>query len=1092
MTIRVAAPAWTGLAIRRARADLGLVAVSALVVVVAATVMVATAVHPAASAGRSAIRALEAADPATASVVVTTDVAPAALDGTGGKVRSILADALGPIAGRVVESGRSESYSVNGSTDAARLMVFAYTDDLTGRARLTSGAWPVAATGSADVETVLTKPAADRLGVVVGQRFTVASRLETSRRLTVRVVGLIELNDRADPAWGSDPLVLDGSTAVGPFTTAGPLFVDRATLLGRTLAGRATLTWVAIPTFAGLPAGSLPSLGASTAAIPDRLTAALGHAPAVQVTTGLPGLLADAGAALDRAGSGSNAIVGPLVAIAIYALVLVAALVVDRRRGSTALLRARGAGSWPLLRLAFVESALLAAGAAVVGVPLGILVVLLVGGSEGWGAALLPATVSGWSVAGVAAMTAVIATVALLLPTLGAAGPFASLRRLARSRPGSSAATRSGLDLALLVLAAFLVWQLRSGGASATVAGRGLGPLDMAAPAAALLAGAVLSLRVTAVAARLVGSIGGRARGAVPAIAGRSLARRADAHARVALLLVASVATALLCASLGRSWVVAQVDQTGHATAADVTGQVRTAVGASRAGARSTYLAMPGVTAASAVVTATFDGGSGLRAGHLIAVPANPALAAAALRGDLSDRPLADELATLATSRPSLPLLAVPTGATRVQVTVVADLHVAGSSQGSTAARAASLRVGLVAVAPDGTLTRTDAVPPGDDGTFGVPLPGPTASIVGVEVEVTPTNGSGAVGTVRVASLEASADGQSAASPVDLSAARLGWSFTRTAFGVAAQGLGAVPGSPDTALLPPETPAVGPGATVVAYRPAALTGLAAHPIASLLDPTALAAAQTGIGDALVARFNLADSRRFSIAGTVASFPGVDGAGLAVVDLGTWQLAAYGATGTVPSPTVWWLATDGRDDAAVAGALRTGDYALADVRSLAAETAARRNNPIADAVLGSLGAVGAGALLIAALGAVAASAQGGRARRGEVAVVRAQGLAGRGLAGWLASEEAFPVAVGVAGGLVLGGIVAALVVPALVHALDGVPAVPPVAVVQPVDLAIAMVIGGGLLAAVLAGLRRRATGAVAVAATLRSSGPGVEA
>jgi len=137
VTIRVAAPAWTGLAIRRARADLGLVAVSALVVVVAATVMVATAVHPAASAGRSAIRALEAADPATASVVVTTDVAPAALDGTGGKVRSILAEALGPIAGRVVESGRSESYSVNGSTDAARLMVFAYTDDLTGRARLT-------------------------------------------------------------------------------------------------------------------------------------------------------------------------------------------------------------------------------------------------------------------------------------------------------------------------------------------------------------------------------------------------------------------------------------------------------------------------------------------------------------------------------------------------------------------------------------------------------------------------------------------------------------------------------------------------------------------------------------------------------------------------------------------------------------------------------------------------------------------------------------------------------------------------------------------------------------------------------------------
>jgi hypothetical protein len=85
-----------------------------------------------------------------------------------------------------------------------------------------------------------------------------------------------------------------------------------------------------------------------------------------------------------------------------------------------------------------------------------------------------------------------------------------------------------------------------------------------------------------------------------------------------------------------------------------------------------------------------------------------------------------------------------------------------------------------------------------------------------------------------------------------------------------------------------------------------------------------------------------------------------------------------------------------------------------------------------------------------------------------------------------------VGVGVAGGLVLGGIVAALVVPALVHALDGVPAVPPVAVEQPVDLAIAMVVGGGLLVALLAGLRQRVTGSVPVAATLRSSGSGVEA
>jgi predicted lysophospholipase L1 biosynthesis ABC-type transport system permease subunit len=278
----------------------------------------------------------------------------------------------------------------------------------------------------------------------------------------------------------------------------------------------------------------------------------------------------------------------------------------------------------------------------------------------------------------------------------------------------------------------------------------------------------------------------------------------------------------------------------------------------------------------------------------------------------------------------------------------------------------------------------------------------------------------------------------------------------------------------------------------VAYRPSALAALAAKPMPALVDPVALAASQSGIDGNLVARFNLADTRRFSIAGTVRSFPGIDGSGFTVVDLGSWQLAAYGASGSVPSPTAWWLATDGANDAGVVAALRTGEFPLAEPRSLAAETAARLNNPIADAVLGSLDAVGAGTLLIALLGVLAASAQGGRTRRGEVAVVRAQGLAGRGLAGWMLAEEAFPVAVGVAAGVALGWLTAALVVPALVHALDGVPAVPPVVVEQPIDLALAVMLGGVVLVSLLTALRLRATGAVSLAVTLRSDAPGAEA
>jgi hypothetical protein len=218
---------------------------------------------------------------------------------------------------------------------------------------------------------------------------------------------------------------------------------------------------------------------------------------------------------------------------------------------------------------------------------------------------------------------------------------------------------------------------------------------------------------------------------------------------------------------------------------------------------------------------------------------------------------------------------------------------------------------------------------------------------------------------------------------------------------------------------------------------------------------------------------------------------VDGPGIVVVDLGTWQLAGYGSTGTVPPPTAWWLATDGANDKAVARGVATGPYPLVDVRSLGADVAARLDNPIADAVLGSLGAVGAGALLVAALGVLAASAQGRRAHRGEVAVLRAQGLSGRGLAGWLVDEEAFPVAVGIAGGLALGTLVAVLVVPALVHALDGVPAVPAVIVEPAGEVAALIALGAALLVAVLAITRLRASASLGLAQVLRSEAPGVE-
>lgn len=1085
MPAQVPARGFLGLALRRARADSGPVLASALVVVVAAAALVAAAVHPAAAANRGAIRILEAADPAAAAVVVITDVAPAKAAATNAAVREILAGALGPAAVEVVASARSESYGLatTASSGGDPLLVFGSAEGLATRAHLVAGAWP--ASGGATLEAVLTQPAAATLKVAVGDRLDLASRLDPDRRVAVVVVGIAAVDDRTDPAWAGDPLLLDGSTSVGPFTTAGPLLVAPDALAPLIVAA-ATTTWVAIPSFAGVPTSALPDLAASSASIPDRLTARLGRTPAITVRTELPALFREAAAGLDRAGSGSLAMTGPLVAVAMYALVMVSAVIVERRRGSSALLRSRGAGPAALIRLALGEVVPLALLAALAGVPLGVGIARLLGGAEGWAGSLLPSTASPWTIIAVALGTAAAGVAGLLLPTIGSVGPLAELRRLARRRRGGAAATRSGIDIAAVVVAALLAWQLRSGASSAATSGRGLGPLEVAAPAMVLLAGALLSLRITPLLARGLESLGGRGQGAASATIGRSLGRRGDAHATIAVLVVGATATAILCASLGRSWTGSQVDQAAHATAADVSGGVAGRPGASLPGARASYLAIPGVTAASPVVTATFDAGPALRRGTLVAVPGQPALAAAALRGDLADRPMADLLAGLAAARPSLELITLPGGTAVVRARVEARLAPPDSgSAGTGTADAAGLRLALVAQTPDGTLVRTAAVTPdaADPGAFTVRLPEPATSVVAVEVEVTPKSGAGVAGTIRVTRLEAGPTAD-ALTPVMLPTD--GWSFTKTGFGVTAQPIGTSSGTPDTAGIPADDPLLGPGATTVALRPAALATLAASPMVALADPTTLAAAGSAAapGDPVAVRFNLADTRRLDVRATIASFPGVEAPGLAVVDLGAWQLAGYGASGEVPAPTAWWLAAATADAPAVARVVTAGEFPLQDVATIGGATAARLADPVADAVLGSLGAVAVGSLLIAILGLVAASSGGAGTRRGDVAVMRAQGLSARAIAAWIAAEEAFPIAAGVALGTALGALTAWLVVPPLVRALQGAVPVPPVTVAMPLDLLVGIAMAGILLAAALGAARHRAVMAPSVAAALR--------
>jgi hypothetical protein len=1107
---------------RRMAADRAIVAIAFLVIAVAVTVLVAATAFPAIAARQGAIRELQVADRLATAVAITVAVPPEGIDTADSHVRGVLGDALGPLAGAVVAAGRSESYGLAGATgDYPPLTRFAFMDDLADHASLAGGAWPARAAGV--LQAVVTEQAATQLKVRTGSRLTVTSTVPPARWFQVDIVGVVALDDRADPAWGGDPLLLDGVRQEGPFTTIGPLIVGRADLLARTAVGPVTMTWTAIPVFGSLTPEATPGLSASVAAIPGRLTTALGHAQAIAVRTSLPALLSGVGQGLGQAGTSSAVAAGQLLVLATYALLFVAALVVERRRSSWGLLLARGATGGDAVFLALVEAVVLAIPAGLIGLPAGMAVVLLAvgGAADGTVAGTTLAILGGLvpTLATVAAATGLVAVAGFIAPVLVSMGPIARLRSSVARRRSSTRISRSGADLALLAVAGLGLRQL---GAAPSVGGLGLSPLDVAAPAVALIAGAILSLRLTPLAARGVSAVLGRGPSPAGALAGMSVDRRSAAHARPVLLLVAAAGIAVFCVQFARAWDASQRDQVGFAVAGDIAGSVPRTSGAVPAApawpARGTYLAIPGVTGATPVIRDTFDAGPALRAGQLLAVPAAFAVPRRAVADDTTTRFLSGDLAVLTAARPDLPLIPLPPGTTRVRVTVSSALAPAGGTGAATGATGpgAGLAAALVVQEADGTLSRI-----GPDAAGGQPATASSSSgsgssttlvvqlrsregerivgpadplrVVAVELDVTPTGGASLVGSVRLTGLATTPDveGDASWTTTDLAPALGAWSVARTSSGGQATPLDGVPGVPASGQVAASVPLTGPRATTIAFRPRDLPTLRRQAIPAIADGALLAAGSAAVGDALTVRMGLTETRRLAAGATVSEFPGADGSGYAVVDLGTWQLVGYGATGIVPAPSAWWLTTDGEADAAIVLALEAGAYPLADVRSRAAETRARLADPIATSILGTLAIVAVASLVFAALGTLAASWAAGRARRGDVAAMLALGLERRALLVLVLLEEAFPVAAGLVGGVILGSALGIAVLPAMIRAPGGTSPIPPPIATVPWDVVLAMAAAGTLAVMATSLARARAFGGMDLAATLRNDAPGAD-
>ena len=454
-------------------------------------------------------------------------------------------------------------------------------------------------------------------------------------------------------------------------------------------------SWTVLPQAAALARGNLDALNAGTSGAVSQLAVLLPDG--LQVTSSLPQLLAGIASTIVLTRSLFTIAALLLLLVAAVALVLAARLLASLREEESALLRARGATRWQVVRPVLAEAVVLGAAAGLAGVLVG---THLTGALSGLGNLRLDGYTSRGitSLAWLSALAVLVVCVAVMAwPALHTLTPDAA--RLRRGRQARLAAIAwAGGDLALVALAAVAVWELRGYSAVAHRATGSLGidPVVALAPALALAGVALIPLRGLPLLARLADKATDYERRLAAAMVSWQIARRPIRQAGPALLVVVATATTTLALAGYASWRQSAADQAAFAVGSDV--QVDSA-GPLPLGATGAITHAPGVTAATEASVVNIGKG-----GQLIALDPRTAAKAILLRPDLSSLPLSALWQRIA---PQLYGLALPGQPDRLEVlaTLGAGPHTS----------AAEIRNAL------GSVTVTASIQDADGATYQIP-----------------------------------------------------------------------------------------------------------------------------------------------------------------------------------------------------------------------------------------------------------------------------------------------------------------------------------------------------------------------------------
>lgn len=1097
--------------VKRLSADWLIVAAAFITVLLATVLLASGPIYADAVTISSLQRSLSDAPVEEAYIEASVHVYPEFHDRADEITRATVDRSLSATGAATFAHIEADAFEIEGAEDGVvtTLASLHYFEALENHATLLAGRWP----GEAGVaEVALHAPAAVHLDVEVGDTFTVVNRRDPSLRVALTIVGTYQIEDATDPYWLNDTLSLSGIEESPSFRSVGPFAVTRETLLSELTPVRANADWRILPEFENLEVPEVDGYRARVAGLADELTdelftsippAASGASSGFAVATDLDNLLTDVDRSLTVTRSSVLALLVQLALLAGYALVLTAGLLVDTRRTETNLARSRGTSPGQVLGIALLEGLVLTVPAMILAphVATWLLGILnQVGPIASVGLTIEPEpTVESFILAGLAAGLAVVA---LAWPAYRSARRFGSSETRHGRQSSRGGAQRVGVDLALVALAFLVFWQLQTIGpdVSARVRGQfGIDPLLVVAPAMALLAGAILALRMIPLLARIAEWLATSRRAAVAALASWQVARRPTRYARSALLLILAIGIGFFAASYSTTWIASQRDQAAHAVGADISLIPDRATGTSIDDTQLTSLhrSIPGVKDSMPVSRLSGQLVRGESLVDILLLDASRADGIVAIRDELSPD-FAELMALLAEARPALAGIELPGEPVTLELELEAveeipedeGLEQCGPEPvGPETCFNARARV--VLVDGDGLLHRVDAgvlIENQGPQTLAIPLTrtdgGPDATpvypieLVSIEIESQLAAHSSRSVDLTISGFDL-VDGAGQVSQVSVPMDWETWEPATTTVVGSSVRPQITPGPEGdgemTAVI--ET---GSGFNVApAYftlRPTGTSLPDSFPV--IVSETFPDSAFVGLGDETRLPPLRIQRDNVLVAGTIGPFPTIDDGTreTVIADLATYQVMGYQPGRGLGPADYHWLATTGVDDRAVVSRLLAAPLDSFAVDSRESLTQSLLSDPVA---LGTIGALTVGfvaAAVFAAVGFAVSATVSARERLVEFALLRAVGLSSRQLGSWLVLEQGVLVAVSLALGTAIGVLLTAFILPLVTLTQDGAPAVPDVIVMYPwptilvLELAVLAVLG--LIVTVMTFLLRR--------------------